>query len=222
MLDDKTLYDAAYFQTREYDLDKKRLVMYAQEQKRLIAKCGFGDILDVGCGLGSFLSTLDDRFEKYGFDPSEYARRKTEEKGIQTFAGLHQIESESMDVVVVRGVLQHMNKPIETLFQCTRILRRGGHLVILATPDSDSFVYKLFGRLPALDAPRNWIVFGHRELGNILERLQYAEIEFSYPYLGTPYAKPWSDAWRLFVSLFLGWRPFAFPGNQMEVYAVKR
>jgi hypothetical protein len=40
--------------------------------------------------------------------------------------------------------------------------------------------------------------------------------------LETPYANPVSDFFKFFISLFAGWRKFAFPGNQMEIYAVKK
>lgn len=127
-----------------------------------------------------------------------------------------------MDVVVFRGTLQHINLPMGALGQATRVLKPGGLLVILATPDSDSLVYRIFGNLPALDAPKNWVIFGQRCLMNIVERLGYVNVTVYHPYWGSPYASPLKDFALFFVSLFLGWRKFAFPGNQMELYAVKK
>jgi SAM-dependent methyltransferase len=218
--DDKDLYDKNYF-NGYYENDKLRDAMYLQEEARVRARSNFGDVLDVGCGIGGFLQTFDDRWKKFGYEPSEYASEKAAGRGIHMERNLNAISSNSMDVIILRGVLQHMNKPLEELAQCTRILRPGGLLVILATPDTDSLVYKIWGNLPALDAPKNWVLFGHKFLVNILLRLGYVEFEILHPYSGTPYARPMKDFWNFFVSLFFGWRKFPFPGSMMEVYCRK-
>lgn len=220
MIDDSSLYNRNYFDGY-YLNDKRRDAMYMQEEKRVRVRSDFGNVLDVGCGVGGFLQIFDDRWYKYGYEPSEFAAEKAAGRGIHMVRNLNIVESGSMDVVILRGTLQHMSKPIETLAQATRALRPGGLLVILATPDIDGIVYKIWGELAALDAPRNWILFGNKYLKNILVRLGYGEIEVLHPYWGTPYASPLSDFWRFFVSLFFGWRKFAFPCNMMEIYARK-
>lgn len=219
-IDDAELYDRNYF-NGYYVNDKKREAMYKQEEGRVRLRSDFGDILDVGCGVGGFLQTFDDRWNKYGYEPSEFAAEKAAGRGINMVRNLHAVSSESMDVVILRGTLQHMDNPVVTLFQVSRILRKGGLLAILATPDTDSLVYKIWGELPPLDAPRNWILFGNKFLCNILIRLGFGGIELLHPYLETPYANPAKDFWKFFISLFFGYRKFAFPGNQMEIYARK-
>jgi SAM-dependent methyltransferase len=225
-IDDRELYDRSYFDGYYLD-DHKREEMYRQEVTRIMERAWKPDrketprILDIGCGVGGFLSTLDDRWEKYGVEPSEFAGPRSAKKGIRMFRSVNVIDGESMDVIVFRGTLQHINFPMEALVQAARVLKPGGMLAILATPDTDSLVYKIWGNLPALDAPRNWVIFGGRSLRNILSRLGYSDIEVLHPYLETPYARPLLDFWKFFFSLFFGWRKFAFPGNQMEIYAVK-
>lgn len=220
-MDDRQLYERKYFDGY-YANDKRRDEMYKQEARRIQERANFGNILDIGCGVGGFLSTLDDRWKKYGFEPSEYAAEKATARGITMLRNPASIDTEVFDVVVFRGTLQHMSKPIETLAHATRGLRKGGLLVILATPDTDGIVYKLWGKLPPLDAPRNWVLFGNRFLRNILERMDYENIEVLHPYFGTPYANPVKDFLAFLISLFFGWRKFAFPGNMMEIYAVKK
>ena len=221
-IDDAELYDRGYFDGY-YLKDPKRDAMYLQERDRILQYFPRGGrILDVGCGVGGFLNTFDDRWDKYGVEPSEFAQRKAALKGIEILRSINVFDMESMDVVVFRGTLQHINFPMEALVQATRVLKRGGLLVILATPDTDSLVYKIWGKLPALDAPRNWIVFGGKVLVNILSRLGFYSPILKHPYLDTPYASPLSDFFKFFVSLLFGWRKFAFPGNQMEIYAVKQ
>ena len=219
--DDADLYDANYFNAY-YSNDQRRALMYRQEYQRILAhKPIIGSVLDVGCGVGGLMEIFDDRWRKYGIEPSEFASEKAENKGVQIMRSINTIESASMDVIIFRGTLQHINFPMQTLAQAARILKPGGLMVILATPDTDSLIYKIWGQLPALDAPRNWVIFGGRMLVNILKRFEYSEIEVIHPYWKTPYARPLHDFGNFLLSLFLGWRPFAFPGNMLEIYAVK-
>lgn len=221
-IDDKDLYEAGYFDGY-YINDRKREAMYLQERDRILKYFPHGGtILDIGCGVGGFLETFDDRWNKWGVEPSDYAREKANRKGIRILSSTNVADFEQFDVVVLRGSLQHINFPMEALVQATRTLKKGGLLAILATPDTDSLVYKLWGNLPALDAPRNWILFGGKCLANILHRLEYRDVEVLHPYWSTPYANPVMDGLKFLVSLLFGWRKFAFPGNMMEVYAVKK
>jgi hypothetical protein len=156
-------------------------------------------ILDVGAGMGEFSKFFDCKYTPY--DP--FTRN----------AG---IPSEKVDVVVFRGTLQHIYNPVVMLETMKAHLNKDGMLAILATPNTDSVGYWRWGTLPALDAPRNWIPFGHRMLKNILERLDYKDIEFAFPY-GKPYASPLKNTWN-----FIRGKPDAFPGNMMECYGFLR
>ncbi len=220
-IDDAHLYEQKYFDGY-YLKDAKRERMYEQEYARIKAYYPQGGkILDIGCGIGGFLNTFDDRWEKHGIEPSEFAFPRAVKKGINMLHSLRVAEFEYYDVVIFRGTLQHIALPMDALVQARRVLKKGGLLVILATPDTDSLVYKIWGNLPALDAPRNWVVFGGKVLTNILKRLEFRDIKLLHPYLDTPYASPLKDFFKFTISLFFGWRKFAFPGNQMEIYAIK-
>lgn len=219
---DAALYDRRYFEDRGYGRDPRRGCMYNQERRRIAGLARGGRILDVGCGLGEFLAGFDDRWERYGYEPSAYAAATCLARGIVMYETIGDVVPGSMDVVVIRGSLQHMANPVETLALSAFALRRGGLLAILATPDADSLVYRTWGRLPALDPPRNWVVFGERNLRAVLDRLGIAVTAVAHPYWRTPYARPLADLARFAWSLVAGWRPFAFPGNMMEVYGVKR
>lgn len=220
--DDRDLYSAEYFR-EHYEHDPKREAMYQQERDRITAYFpDGGTILDIGCGVGGFLQSFDDRWQKYGVEPSEFASDRARGRGIAIMQSVQIADFDTFDVVVFRGTLQHINFPMAALTHAYQALKPGGLLAVLATPDTDGLVYKIWGRLPALDAPRNWILFGRRELVNILERFGYQDIRVLHPYLGTPYASPVKDFCKFAVSLVFGWRKFAFPGSMMEVYAVKK
>jgi SAM-dependent methyltransferase len=220
IIDDKMLYGQEYFLSY-YLHDPKRARMYELEYERIRERCAGKMVLDIGCGVGAFLAIFDDRWKTHGYEPSEFARTLAAQKGIKMLDNLNEIESESMDLVIFRGTLQHINTPITDLAEATRILRKGGLLAILATPDTESAVYKIWHQLPPLDAPRNWVLFGNHFLQNILKRLGFEKIEVIHPYWNTPYANPLNDFSKFVASLLFGYRKIAFPGNMMEIYARK-
>jgi len=200
--------------------------MYAQEIKRIFQRLNYnnGNVLDVGCGMGDFLSGFPSSWKKYGVEISDYAKNAARAKGIYIKENSHAYEypKNFFDLVVFRGTLQHLDKPLWVLQRVTELLTRDGLLVILATPNSRSLVYRLWGDLPMLDPERNFWIPGDKELKNILHNLWYTDIEFYYPYRGTPYAQPAKDYWKFIKQLFGIKNKFAFPGNMMECYARKK
>ena len=224
MIDDRNLYDRGYFADHYLTPNPKRDAAMHLERERLRGLVTTGaTVLDVGCGLGKFLSLFNPKhWDRFGIDPSPVASKYAAERGITMVEKIEWLGVETFDLVIYRGTLQHIWNPMDSLVNATRILRPGGVLAILATPDTDSLVYQIWGELPALERPRNWVLFGHRYLRNILERLGYQDIRISHPYWSTPYARPGSDIIKFMVSLVAGWRPFAFPGNMMEITAFKK
>lgn len=217
-LDDANLYDENYFTGYDYDNDPRRAEMYRQEIGRITRLVNGGRILDVGCGTGGFLSCLDDRWMKYGIEPSKYAAKKAEQRGITI---LDKFPQWALDVVVFRGTIQHISTPLIDIAGAYEALRPDGLIVFLATPNTGGIVYRLWHDLPALEPARNWCLFSDGELTNILKRIGFKCISVRYPYLSTPYANLPKDLAHFFLRFFGVRRKFAFPHNMMEVYAWK-
>jgi SAM-dependent methyltransferase len=209
-------YEEPYFADRD---DPRRQVMRLQELDRVREKTGLdaGTVVDIGCGLGELLELFPaDRWQRHGVEVSEYAKNIARQKGISF--DLPDGEGWA-DLVVLRGSLQHLDRPIETLSRAHSWLRPGGWLVALATPNAGGIVYRLFQDLPMLDPPNNFVIFSDRELRQTLRNLGYRNISFVYPYRDTPYAKPSRDVVR-FALRFAGLRrPYSFWRNTMECYA---
>ena len=221
MLDDRDLYDESYFM-QHYLYDPKRDKMQQQEIARIASRMPHGGLmLDIGCGVGNFMRAFGAEWTCIGMDVSAFAREQARRKGFHAEEDLEHFFPALFDLVVFRGTWQHIATPMADLVQATHILRPGGMLVFLATPDTDSLVYKIWGNLPMLDPDRNWILPGARWMSNVLRRLGYQDIEVVHPYWDTPYAGPLRDMGKFVFSLFFGYRKFAFPGNVMEIYAIK-
>lgn len=147
------------------------------------------------------------------------ARVAASELGIRF--DIEKIQPETVDLVVYRGTFQHLDEPLRSIKQSIELLRPGGFMVFLATPNAGSLCYRIFQDLPALDPSRNFCILSSKTLCQILKNFGMEVEDVYYPYLGTPYAKPVMDHLK-FIARIMGVKTkFAFWGNMLEIYARK-
>jgi 2-polyprenyl-3-methyl-5-hydroxy-6-metoxy-1,4-benzoquinol methylase len=101
-----------------------------------------GKLLEIGCGLGHVLMRLEDRFETYGIDVSEYAiqqARLNSPRSILRVASAEEVGSlpGPFDVIAAFHVVEHLRDPERVLKDCASITRPGG-LLVLATPNPEA------------------------------------------------------------------------------------
>ena len=111
-----------------------------------------------------------------------------------------------------------MPDPFNYISRSYNSLKPGGHLVFLATPNSNSIVYKIFNDLPALDPPRNFFIPSDKTLVNVCKNAGFKLLEVDYPYFNSPYSNIIKDHFTLIISLFSSSKPnFPFWRNMMNV-----
>lgn len=100
-----------------------------------------GRILDIGCGAGPGLRYLSARgAHAFGVDIARYSL--TEAANMAPAANLVQATVEftlpfadaSIDIVLVSELIEHLRNGRPLLFECARVLRHGGHIII-TTPN---------------------------------------------------------------------------------------
>jgi 2-polyprenyl-3-methyl-5-hydroxy-6-metoxy-1,4-benzoquinol methylase len=215
-----------YF-VRNYKNNPEREEMYRVEFERIDAflpqqKCR---VLDVGCGLGNFLAHFNDsKYEKYGVEISEYAINIARQKNIiiKTEEESYDYPENFFDLVIFRGSVQHLPCPFYVIMQCTKILKSGGMMVFLATPNSNSPYYYRFKHLKFLAPETTYLVPSDIMMSNLLHNYGLEVVEITYPYKGTPYAKPFNDRIKFFLSAFGFKFSFAYPKSMMEIFAYKK
>jgi 2-polyprenyl-3-methyl-5-hydroxy-6-metoxy-1,4-benzoquinol methylase len=129
-----------------------------------------GRLLEIGCGLGHVLMRLEDRFETYGIDVSDYAierARLNSPRSVLRVATAEEVGSlpGPFDVIAAFHVVEHLVDPGAVLAECARVTRPGG-LLVLATPNPEApFARRKGSRWYAardpthvsLMAPRDWM-----------------------------------------------------------------
>ena len=144
----------------------------------IIPWTGEGRLLDLGCGEGANLATLqEDGWDVHGIEMSNTAVAAARERvGNRIHHGTLETApyaDESFDVILLSHSLEHMFSPVATLVKLHRLLRPKG-LLVVAVPNVGSLEAGLFGKwwLP-WDPPRHLYHFDKETLKKTLERAKF-------------------------------------------------
>jgi 2-polyprenyl-3-methyl-5-hydroxy-6-metoxy-1,4-benzoquinol methylase len=166
----RAFYNHKYTTGRELPRSSKQFAVGCVPEDRIL------DILDVGCGSGiNSLLLAQKGHRMHGVDISdaaitEYCRHGFEGRVADIEIGLGYGDA-SFDCVFCSEVIEHMTSPEVLTGEMSRVLKPGG-LLVLSTPNSAFWLYRLLGLLgytvSELQHPKHFQFFSKRSLLKVL------------------------------------------------------
>lgn len=181
---------------------KQRSIQYVQDANLIKSFIKKGKILDVGCNGGFFLDEMGSQFTRFGteLDSSavQYAKSNYGEFASNIYNGSlskAKFENDSFDLVMMRGVIEHVPDPEESINEVSRILKPGGLFYICATPNGESFCADLYRENWTLYHPVQHLWhFSPNNLSILCSKSNLSLEWKDFPYLNTPYENVRVDA----------------------------
>jgi len=153
--------------------------------KRMGIRFNDKDVLEIGCGsgYGAELILKDTPRSYVGIDMMEAQIALAQKRGIQgadfrleDAATMQSIEDASKDLIVIFGVLHHMQEWRVALSECHRVLRSGGEMYV--EEPAGKFLELFDGRWPHWDHPKEGR-FSLRELTKSLTNAYFRILKLS-------------------------------------------
>lgn len=161
----RSLFEKAYHFVKNIALKNKINLINSQQPQK-------GKLLDIGAGTGDFLLTAkNDGWETIGVEPSDRAKNIAKEKGISFVEDISTLESNSLDVITMWHVLEHVPNLEHQIQELKRLLKPTGTLIV-AVPNYKSFDaghYKTFWA--AYDVPIHFWHFSKKSIQLLFERV---------------------------------------------------
>jgi len=148
-------------------------------------------IMDIGCGLGYFLSAVNNDFEKFGIEESKFACKyiKKNFKEININNGDYNIiknYKKKFEIIMFYHVIEHLRNPVEAIKLIKKSLKKKG-ILIIGTPNIDSFVAKIFKKNFRHFIPAHICLYGEKSLRNLLESFNFEIFKIEKPFFSTNY-----------------------------------
>jgi len=162
----KGLVNFVYHLVKSYSLSRKFL---------LIAKQAKGKrILDIGCATGDFLSVFKKaKWNCMGIEPDDSARTYAiEHNGLDVYPNekIHDIDNQSLDVVTMWHVLEHVHDLNERIELIKNVLKDDG-LFVVAVPNPESYDAVYYDKFWAgYDVPRHLYHFSKSAMQNLVQK----------------------------------------------------
>jgi ubiquinone/menaquinone biosynthesis C-methylase UbiE len=156
-----TFADKLYLLARSFTLKNKRTLAAKLQPEK-------GNLLDLGCGTGDFLSTcMKDGWKAFGVEPNGNARELALQKGITTVSSLEEVKGR-FNLITLWHVLEHVPDLNETLDKLYSLLEPKGTLLI-AVPNHTSLDGALYKENWAgYDVPRHLWHFDQQNMEQLL------------------------------------------------------
>jgi 2-polyprenyl-3-methyl-5-hydroxy-6-metoxy-1,4-benzoquinol methylase len=182
-------YEERYYGTRNIRFNRlfERLILWFRQRRgrKLARMRPAGRVLDIGCGRGLILAHLQKRgWEAHGVELNEAAARHVQSiPGVRVSVGEFDARNFAegyFDVVILWHVLEHLADVGSALDGASRILRRGG-LLVIAVPNITSWQARLTRfHWFHLDLPRHYAHFSTDWLRRELAARRFRVLEVNH------------------------------------------
>lgn len=171
-------YDRTYYapwETGEHGMEltrRSKTMTFRAWLSALEHWCSPGRLLDVGCAMGFFLAVAADQgWTGCGIEVSEYAAAVAATDGrFSVHRGTlqdHPYGCQTFDAVSMFDVLEHLDVPRAALTMVRDLLKPDG-VLIMSTPDLDSWSSGILGERWPQRKPEHRFLFSHRSIRRLL------------------------------------------------------
>jgi len=217
--------------TSVHQADKKcnlqREQMYRLEFGLINSHCKKGSVLDVGCSGGYFLNHFKKNgYKCYGFEVGEEALKEARKKHRIYSGDFINLEIDTkFDLIIFRGVIEHIPNPKPYLKKAVKLLKKGGYIYITSTPNAQSLCCGLFKEIWNQHHPEGHLMhFSPRHFDDFFISNKFSKVREHYFYAETPYADLLNDILKVAKAIVrkrkklpVDFRSPAFFGNMMSL-----
>ncbi|MFH2104539.1 MAG: class I SAM-dependent methyltransferase [Chloroflexota bacterium] len=134
-----TYKDVSFAKYRQYWWSNRFYALLARRYGRRGVR-----LLEIGSGMGHLVSQLEGHFDTWAVDVNPWALAESQQVAVQTSLSLASAEAlpfadASFGVVIIKHVVEHLERPERAIKELGRIVQGGGMLV-LSTPNLDSLL----------------------------------------------------------------------------------
>lgn len=143
----------------------------AQKEKQISKYAGQkGNLLDIGAGTGDFLAYAKTKnWQVTGIEPNQSARELAQKKGISFIESTESLEDNSVDVITMWHVLEHVPDLEKQIAELKRICKPDG-FIFIAVPNYKSYDAKHYKEFwAAYDVPRHLWHFSKTSVQKLFE-----------------------------------------------------
>jgi 2-polyprenyl-3-methyl-5-hydroxy-6-metoxy-1,4-benzoquinol methylase len=144
-----------------------------------------GIALDLGAGSGAFSMCLKNTEffqDVIALDLSEACVKACRKQGLNSSVGtIEGIDADSIDLICINDLIEHVFDPSSFLINCLRALRKGGYISI-ATPNGEGFDFKILkDKTQNITPPEHLTYFNPYSLSLILSKTGFQTILVETP-----------------------------------------